>query len=48
MTSICRVAPCDSPEALAHKGCVMACNRETTVYTGGPERIGVQPVAQGE
>ena len=47
-TSICRVTPCDSPEALAHKGSVMACKRETTVETGGPERIGVQPVAQGE
>jgi hypothetical protein len=48
VTSICRVAPCDSPEALAHKGCVMACKRETTVESGGPERTGVQPEAQGE
>jgi hypothetical protein len=26
----------------------MACKRETTVESGGPERTGVQPEAQGE
>ena len=48
MTSICRLAPFDSLEALAHKGCVMACKRETTVESGGLERIGVHPAAKEE